>query len=226
LTVEDSPPPLESAPSHAPWAMQLAVRDDRPHRPTHLAVCEAAASAVVALLADPRAVAGEWAGRVRRWQSGPVRKVVRRGRGVRFAATDSLDGVEVERRGACVRAFVPCPTDAVPPELARLQVGGTQMPDVGEPAPEVPGGVTVALTALEALSTGKAAAQCGHAAQYALAAMEGHARERWAATGWAVRVVLPDVEHWKRMAHDWPVAIRDGGFTEVAPGTLTTLARW
>jgi hypothetical protein len=211
----------------APWAMQLAVRDTRPDRPTHLAVCEAVAAAVVTLLADPRSAAdGEWAPCVRRWLSGPVRKVVRRGRGVRFEATRAVPGVEVERAGVCVRAFVPGPVDELPVDLAKLQVGGTQMPELGEPAAEVAGGLTIALTPHEPLTTGKAAAQCGHAAHFAWQAMDAAALERWEASGWAVRVVLPDKDEWARDARTWPVAIRDGGFTEVSPGTMTTLAHW
>src|SRR3954471_7106504 len=100
--------------------MQLALRDDRPERPTHLAVCEAAAAAVVLLLTDPRSVDGEWARRVRRWESGATRQVVRRGRGGRFTAREDLPGVQALRRGACVRAFVPGPTDQLPPALAKL----------------------------------------------------------------------------------------------------------
>jgi len=74
------------------------------------------------------------------WDGGPIRKAVRRARGIRFCDTAASDGVEVLRRGAQVRAFVPGPVDDVPPLLSRLQVGGTELPDVGDPGPHVPGG--------------------------------------------------------------------------------------
>ena len=214
--------------STAPWAMQLALRDDRPQRPSHLAVCEAAAAAVVLLLTDPRSTEpdGDWAKRVGRWESGAIRKVVRRGRGVRFSAVEDLPGVQVERRGACVRAFVPGPTDRVPPALAKLQVGGTEQPERGEPSAPAAGGLSIALTPLTAMTTGKAAAQSGHAAQLALRGMPLHALRAWRDGGWAVRVLLPDEAAWSRLAPAAPVVVHDGGFTEVAPGTRTAVAWW
>lgn len=213
-----------------PWAMQLALRDDRDRdgsgRATHVAVCEATAAAVVVLLTDPRAVDGEWREAVRTWSDGAIRKVVRRGRGVKFAAVESLPGVDVARRGALVRAFVPCPVDAVPPELATLQVGGTDQPERGEPSVRVPGGLTVAHTPAAAMTTGKAAAQSGHAAQLALLRMPAADRAAWRDSGYAVRVISPDRDAWQRLLRRAPVTVRDAGYTEVPSGTTTALAWW
>ncbi len=219
---------MDDSETGAPWAMQLALRDDRPNRPSHLAVCESAATAVVVLLTDPRSTEpdGEWRPWVRRWASGPIRKVVRRGRGVRFTAVEQLPGVQVLRREACVRAFVPGPTDQLPAELAKLQVGGTDQPERGEPSAPVAGGLSIALTPLSEMTTGKSAAQCGHAAQLALLAMDDDSRAAWQKSDWAVRVLLPDRQAWQQLERTAPVAVHDGGFTEVAPGTRTALAWW
>jgi peptidyl-tRNA hydrolase len=151
--------------------------------------------------------------------------VVRRGRGVRFSAVEALPGVQVQR-GACVRAFVPGPTDQVPSALAKLQVGGTDQPERGETSPPEPGGLSIALTPLTEMTTGKAAAQSGHAAQLALRGMPAEAIEAWRASDWAVRVLMPAAEAWSRLSRKAPVAVHDGGFTEVAPGTRTALAWW
>ena len=227
---DDQAPPDEApddpAPSTAPWAMQLVLRDERTARATHLAACEAAAEAAVRLIDDVRArPGGPWHEAVATGDGGPIRKIVRRARGSRYTAVAALDGVEVEHRGAQVLALVPAPVDRVPPDLARLQVGGTQLPDVGEPAEAVPGGLVVALTPLTGLSTGKAAAQCGHAAHLALRLLTDAEVAAWRATGYAVRVELPDGDGWRAAVAGARVHVRDGGFTEVVPGTMTAVAR-
>ncbi|MCD5351478.1 hypothetical protein [Kineosporia mesophila] len=226
-STDSSPAVPDPFSSTRPWAMQLAMRDERASRPAHLAVCEAAASAVVRLLTDPRsAPGGEWYPFVHHWASGPIRKVVRRGRGVTFTRIQELAGAEVEHAGAQVRAFVPGPVDQVPAALAKMQVGGTDMPERGEPSAPVEGGITVALTPLTPMTTGKSAAQSGHAAQLALGEMTGDEQLLWEKSGWAVRVVTPDAAEWAQAVRTARVAVRDGGFTEVAPGTRTALAWW
>lgn len=233
---EEATPGNHDPAGEAPWAMQLAIRDDRPVRPTHLAVCSAAGSAVVRLLDDPRSRGdGPWAPLVRRWMSGRIRKVVRRGRGARFAATDPLDHVEVCCAGAVVRAFVPGPTDEVPLELGRLQVGGTDLPRDGAISPPCRAGqpspvVTVALNPSAEMTTGKAAAQCGHAAHLAWLALQpaelSDVLDRWRGQGFAVRVIAPPAADWARLAGIAPVGVQDAGFTEVRAGTLTAVAAW
>jgi hypothetical protein len=159
---------------------------------------------------------------VARWDGGPIRKVVRRARGARWAATADLPHVEVDARGAGVRAFVPAPLDHVPEALARLQVGGTELPDVGTPAPPTPGGLTVAVTPHHPLTTGKAAAQCAHAAHLAWRGLPDLAD--WRSAGFAVRVLQPPAQVWPDAVRRSVVQVRDAGFTEVPPGTVTAVA--
>ncbi|QKW34842.1 hypothetical protein HUT06_13060 [Actinomadura sp. NAK00032] len=205
-----------------PWAMQLVVRAEKADPPGHGAVCEAAATAVVRLLTDPRAVGGEWRDAVREWESRRIRKVTRRARGVRWPEAAALPGVTVEHAGAQVRAFPPGPVSDVPPQLAKLQVAGLDLAD-GEPAPAPePPYAAIALNPDVTITTGKAAAQCGHAAQLLL--RQGRRRDvaAWVEAGAAVRLVR-DVP-WRDGVKRATIAVRDGGFTEVPPGTMTAIA--
>ncbi|MCO6006486.1 peptidyl-tRNA hydrolase [Actinoallomurus purpureus] len=200
------------------WAMQLALRIEKASPPTHLAICEAAAMAVVGLLTDPRSAPdGEWHDAVAAWEARHIRKVARRARGARWDALAALPGVLVDHDGAPARAFVPGPVTEVPPEISRLQVGGTDLArdDEPKPPPEPPYAL-VTLNPGVGMTTGKAAAQCGHAAQLLL-----RARGEW--PGLRVRVL--EADDWARSVAEADVTVRDGGFTEVAPGTMTAVAR-
>lgn len=209
-----------------PWAMQLVALVPRVAPPTRTAVCECAATAVVTLLSDARTVDGPWRESVGYWTERRIRKVVRRARGAPWEAAQTIDGVTADVSGARVRAFVPGPVDAVPPALGRLQVGGTDVPDRGEPSPDAPPGLTIAVTPAVTMTTGKAAAQCGHAAQLALAAMSPSQRADWERRGFALRVVFAAAGAWPDQRARAAVTVIDGGFTEVAPGTLTAVASW
>ncbi|TDD70884.1 hypothetical protein E1293_34195 [Actinomadura darangshiensis] len=208
-----------------PWAMQLVVRAEKADPPNHGAVCEAAATAVVRVLTDPRAAApeGEWREAVREWESRRIRKVARRARGVRWPEAEALPGVTVAHAGAQVRAFPPGPVSDVPPQLARLQVAGLDLADAEEPAPPPePPYAVIALNPDITITTGKAAAQCGHAAQLLLRQGRRKHVAAWVEAGAAVHLAR-DVP-WRQCVKEATVAVRDGGFTEIPPGTMTAIA--
>lgn len=231
----------------APWALPLVVRVEKHTTATHEAVCAAAARAVVLLLADPRSQpGGPWHPAITRWQDGRIRKVVRRARASRWDATSTLDHVTVTDDGATVRAFVPTATDQVPDVLRRLQVSGLDLPtrsaapvgddtandtldasstgmldDLGRAT--VPQ-VVVALTPHLRLSTGKAAAQAAHAAQLSAAALPDDVHSAWVGHRAPLHVTFPDADAWASIAEAAPVQIRDAGFTEIPPNSLTAVA--
>ncbi len=216
----------ESA-DEVPWAMQVVLRLEKTDVPTRTQLCEAAAAAVVSLIADPRSEpGGPWAESVQRWVDGRIRKIVRRARGAKWDLTAELEHVEVDRAGAQVRVFLPGPMDEVPDTLAKLQLTGSEPPDEGSPAAVHPDGVTVYVTPEVSMTVGKTAAQCGHAAQLAWRVMTPERREAWSGAGFPVRVEQPDRAAWAQLADEAPVSVTDAGFTEIAPGTVTTLATW
>ena len=232
-----------------PWALPLVVRVERADPPTHEAAVHAAALSVVALLTRPEAApvgyapegaaatdpdetgAGPWHAALARWSEGWIRKVVRRARASRWQEIAALPGATASVAGAEVRALVPHPVVDPPPALARLQISGLDLPKqaAAEPYPQ-PDGSSSILTIVTApelsLTTGKACAQVGHAAQLALLQLDRETVLRWATDGHPLRVTEATAEQWQRLldAQSGVALVQDGGFTEVAPGTRTCAA--
>ncbi|MBC3761922.1 hypothetical protein ACUN7V_03450 [Quadrisphaera oryzae] len=225
-------------PEEEPWALSLVVRVERDAPPAHTDVLVSAARAVVALLVDERTTDPEGAfhDAVARWRGQRIRKIGRRARGSRWERTADLPHVEARSGSAQVRAFAPHPRDDAPTVLRDLQVGGLELTDPDPPLrdhgqsatrpPRQPV-LTVRLAPGVAMSTGKAVAQVGHAAQLALERLDRAAVAAWlagaepdVATGLAVVVVqgAPVLPASRR------VDVRDAGYTEVAPGTVTVSA--
>ena len=202
-------------------AMPVILRLERPPA-ARTPVLEAAAAAALAVCLEPRSQpGGEWHEIVSVWVATQIRKIARRARGAHWAAVEELPGVTWEVDGAEARALLPGPVDDVPRVVSRLQIGGTELePD--EPGPPPPGAPVIWVNAELSLSVGKAAAQVGHASMlYAAAhgltdvpafAVRDAGGERWEQLCAAVR-------------RGEAVAVRDAGFTEVAPGTITCIAR-
>lgn len=209
-----------------PWAMQIAVRVEKREPASEIDTAEAAARAVVMLLADPRAQGeGEWTEAVEFWRDGRIRKLVRRARGARWDAVQRLPGITVEQNGAGARAFVPGPVGPLPPDLAKLQVEGTNLPDAGESGTR-DALVRIGVNPHIEITSGKLAAQCGHAAQLAFEAMRAEGMVElltaWQADGFRVRVERPDADAWAR--EPARVQVVDAGFTELDGPTETTRA--
>ena len=226
-----------------PWALPMVVRRSKTDIARHVDVLEAAAEAVVTFLDDPRSQPeGEWHEAVEHWRDGAIRKVVRRGDGKQFDDAAALGSVRVQRESAFdfgpvdVLVLPPGPVQPLPRELRKLQVGGTEFPagvsdDDGEVDPSTTSSVTtgtvvtIELTPAAALTTGKASAQCAHAAQLAYEQMPDEVRSAWRDTGFRVRVEVATQESWRK-APPAPVRVVDAGFTEVDGPTETARARW
>src|ERR1700733_3884000 len=118
------------------YALPLVIRVDRGTPPARTDALEGAARAVLRFLSDPRVTEpdGEWAAAARAWQDARIRKVVRRARGAAWQRASALPGITVAQGSAEVRVFPPVPVDEWPPDLAKLQVSGTDFDDAEPPA--------------------------------------------------------------------------------------------
>ena len=122
--------------------------------------------------------------------------------------------------GAQARALLPGPVEEVPRVVSRLQIGGTELePD--EPGAPAPGQPVIWVNAALNLSVGKAAAQVGHASML-------HAAAHGLSSVPHLAVRDADGDRWGQLCaavgRGEAVAVRDAGFTEVAPGTITCIA--
>jgi peptidyl-tRNA hydrolase len=200
-------------------AMPVILRLERPPA-ARTPVLEAAARAALAVCLDPRAAeGGEWQDAVTTWIGSRIRKIARRARGAHWAAVQELPGVTVDVDGAQARALLPGPVDDVPKVVGRLQIGGTDLPD-DEPGPPGAGVPVIWVNGALGMTVGKAAAQVGHASMLDAAArglsavppyaVHSASRARWA-------------ELCRAAERGEAVAVRDAGFTEVTPGTITAI---
>lgn len=214
--------PAAAGPASTVRAMPVVLRIERDPRPDRTALLEAAAGAALAVCLDPRArPGGEWHHTMRLWLDVGIRKIARRARGAHWWAVQELPGVSVGEGTAQARALLPGPVDDVPKIVSRLQIGGTDLP-AEDPGPAPADRPLIVLNPHAPMSVGKAAAQVGHAAM-----LLGAARGWSAVPDFAVRETSPD--GWATLLAQQKagtaVAVRDAGFTEVDPGTITCIAR-
>jgi peptidyl-tRNA hydrolase len=200
--------------------LPFVVRIERTDPPTRTDALEAAARGVLLMLARPDP---DWVEAVTAWDGQRIRKVVRRARGAEWRRAEALPGRTVRNGSAQVRVFPPIPIDAWPRDLARLQVGGTELDDP-PPAPVEAGTPLVLLSPHLDLTAGKALAQGAHAAQLGWRASAPADRDVWAAGDFRLAVRTATPAAWRRALEAGAPVVEDGGLTEVEPGTRTAVA--
>jgi peptidyl-tRNA hydrolase len=214
--------PRDAAPQ---YVLPLVVRLERDAPPERTDALEASARAVLTFLTDARSTepAGEWHDAVTGWTDGRIRKVVRRARGAQWHRAEALPGLTLRHRSATVRVFPPVPLDGWPADLARLQVGGTDVDDTEPPAAPPAGTPVLWLNPALSMTAGKAMAQTGHGAQLTYAALPAAAREIWADAGFPLAVRTATPAAWHRLAAAGLPVVHDAGFTEVPANSATVI---
>ena len=207
------------------FVLPLVVRIERDTPPARTDALETAARAVLMLLTDERSAGeGEWADAVRDWQDGRIRKVVRRARGAEWRRAEALPGITVRGETAEVRVFPPVPLDGWPKDLARLQVSGTDLDDPEPPSAPADGVPVLWFNPDVPMTAGKAMAQAGHGAQLGWWELPPQRAAAWRREGFPLAVREATSAQWARLSAAGLPTVRDAGFTEIAPGSVTVIA--
>jgi peptidyl-tRNA hydrolase len=207
------------------YVLPLVVRIERDAPPARTDALETAARAVLTLLTDERSVGeGEWADAVRDWRDGRIRKVVRRARGAEWRRAEALAGITVRGEAAEVRVFPPVPLDGWPKDLARLQVSGTDLEDPEPPTTPADGVPVLWFNPGVPMTAGKAMAQAGHGAQLGWWELSAQRAAAWQQEGFPLAVREATRAQWARLSTTGLPTVRDAGFTEIAPGSVTVIA--
>lgn len=215
-----SPPGVDVR--RSPWVQPILVAKGGTHAAT---VAAAARASVLAQAADPTNPSWDL------WLSGPFTKTVRRTTAAKLtaaheaAAAQGMGVALVEADDSLALAYTPHLTAALPREVVKAQVSGTDFPRTAHVTHTTRAAFTVIVD--EALTTGKASAQAAHAVWMWMLDRQLDNPEQvaeWARNGADFNVVLHPQGHLRELEAQRPVGSRfvhDAGWTEVDPGTLT-----
>ncbi|ASR04192.1 aminoacyl-tRNA hydrolase [Gordonia rubripertincta] len=209
-------------------AMAMVLRIEKSDPPNRTDLLTAAARAVALLCLDDRAAGdGPWASAMDDWCQARIRKIARRARGAQWAAAQEVWGVTATEGDAEARAFVPGRVGDLDRRVKKLQIGGTEVD--GELRTEKPDhGVVLWTNPGLDMTVGKLAAQVGHASMLAAKLLDADEAIRWRLDECPLAVREATPERWRGLldadAAGTAVAVRDAGFTEIAPGSVTVIA--
>lgn len=213
-------------------AMQMVLRIEKADPPDRGELLTAAARAVAMVCLDDRSGGdGPWATQMDEWCDARIRKIARRARGAHWIAAQGVWGVTVTHGAAQARAIVPSRMGDVDRRISRLQIGGTDVAGVvptSAVSPPAVSGPTLWVDPRLGMTVGKMAAQVGHAAMLAVRMMSLEEVVDWRSEQCPLAVRMAPVERWADLlaadAVGRAVAVRDAGFTEIAPGSVTVIA--
>lgn len=211
------------------WAMPMVLHLPKAQPPSRTDVLEAAARSAVLLCLDERAGGdGPWVVPLDTWCGISIRKIARRARSdAHWQAAQSVPGITTRSGGATVRSIVPSPVTDVDRRISRLQIEGTDLP-ADEPTETGTVPIRLWLNPRLSMTVGKAAAQVGHGSMLALQLLAEDEAQQWFCGGCELSVRTAADAQWAELleaeARGGSVAVRDAGFTEIEPGSITVIA--
>ena len=204
-------------------AMQIALCIPKNDPPSRNDILVAAARAVVAACLKEDGDETYYDA-LKNWYAHRIRKVARRARNSGWDNVQKLAGVTEDHNGAQARAFQPSAVGAVDPLIRKLQISGTDLPhhDCEAPDPNIP---VIYVDRSLNMSAGKTAAQVGHGSMLLAGSMSLERARQWRDQGYPLSVrEIPRNEFAGFVDAPGAVTIRDAGYTEIAPGSVTVVA--
>ena len=224
-----------------PLEVSFVVEDTKDFTREQLssALARAALESIPLMSADTQAEDSRWA----TWAAGRFRKILRRAKPTLFARiVADVPGAALVQTHPQVVVVPPLRKSEIAKPLSRAQISGlTVLPSVMNDAVSNVSTVSNVCKASNVsndaptlqiivnddlgMSASKGAVAAAHAAQVArqtLAEQHTPAYQSWVAAHYPVRVIWGDISGNAQRASD--AIIRDAGFTEVAPGSITAMA--
>lgn len=191
----------------------IVVGRDGSHEDTIVAAATAAVDVWWATADDPA-----W----RLWLGSAFTKSVRHTNLRELAKVAALCPIEATVVGGAVAyGMLPVSYEAMDRRVRRCQVAGLDLERADRPVDVSGPGLLVSVNAGLGMSTGKAAAQVAHALFLHALTADRLPVAVWAASGFPFTLDAAGV-HFDRPAPT--VEVRDAGFTEIAPGSITVRA--
>lgn len=199
------------------YVLPVVLRLEKDSLLTHEEALEHMGKAMLGfLLSTEASEGGAWNTQIQAWVQGRFRKVVRRARGVKWDKVVPL-GFLYSNASVEILIVPPVPIGQEPKEVKQLQVTGLDLLRSGNFVSSTDSDSMLVIglneTILPIMSTGKAMAQVGHAVQLAVLNETSEIDEETL----VAFAVNPEVELLK-----WTGVVRDAGFTEIPPNTVTT----
>lgn len=203
-----------------PYVLPIIVRLERNEPvPSHEEVLHAVAYGMASFFDDARtAPGGWWHNQTLKWLEGRIRKVVRRARGSEWEAVKAMENVYVKKGNAEIVILPPHPVDETPAQVKKLQVSGLELAHDDLYVKEEKG-LMISVNPALGMSTGKIAAQVGHAVQLAIFNSPKEKVRSWRENNFRINFCgWSDYDHWTAVIHD-------AGFTEIPAGSETSKSR-